>query len=299
MTADTTSRAICTATSSAPTIDHGSYLGASDIGVIAGENHMARDESDVWGEKMGLLTFKPTLETDIGQAVERPIMELWAKRNGVTLEYPGTLIHPVEKWAGATVDAWIVEWQEPAEFKFIGAQMFNHWGPAHLGGAGAPSAVVCQNHWQAWLLDAHGYTPKRGRIILCMGTELREYVVDLDSALTGVLVDEGRAWWHRHVIGNVRPDGRRGRDLVNAIHPANVRKELDPMTDRVRGLAEAYLHAKDREKEATAAISGIGPMLCDIVADGSGYEGDGLKVTWKADKNGTRSLLVKRVKGSK
>lgn len=282
-----------------PTLDHASYLGASDIGVVVGEGYLATDESDVWGEKMGHLSFKPTIETELGKVCERPIMELWADRNGVTLEYPGTMLHPRHSWAGATVDAWIPEMRAAAEFKFIGNQMRWHWGPGHLGLDGAPPGVVCQNHWQGWILRAHGYPVERGLIIGCLGTELREYTGPLDDDVMDELAEAGRDWWIKHVVGNVRPEGRRGRELVNAIHPANVRKHLEPMTPEVGGLAAAYLHAKEQEKRAKGAIDGIGTMLCDLVGGGSGYEGNGFKVTWKADKNGTRSLLVTRKKESK
>jgi len=280
-----------------PTIDHANYLGASDIGVIVGEGYLARDESDVWGEKMGYLPFVPTIETELGSTVERPIMELWARRKGVTLEYPGTLLHPEHKWAGATPDAWIVEWRRSLEFKYVGGPMFQHWGPAHMGAEGAPPGVVCQNVWQTWIMTANGYPAEGGLIIGCIGTELREYEVPLDPDLTEELQSAGREWWIKHVINGVRAEGRRGRDLVNAIHPANVRDTLEPMTPRIQGLAEAYLHAKAQAKLAEGAIDGIGVMLCDLVGSGAGFEGNGFKVTWKANKNGHRSLLVTRKKG--
>ncbi|MGW8286194.1 MAG: YqaJ viral recombinase family protein [Candidatus Deferrimicrobiaceae bacterium] len=289
--------AITTTAPPGPTIDHASYLGASDIGPIVGEGYLARDESDIWGEKMGHLAFESTIETELGNTVERPIMELWAKRNGVTIEYPGTLLHPIHKWAGATADAWIPELRLVVEFKYVGGPMFKHWGPAHLDAAGAPPGVVCQNVWQTWILTANGYPAEGGLIIGCLGTELREYQVPLDDELSEDLQRAGREWWIRHVVNNVRPEGRRGLDLVNAIHPANVRDGLEPMTPRIQGLAEAYLHAKEQAKLADGAINGIGVLLRDLVGSGSGFEGNGYKVTWKADRRGQRSLLVTQKKG--
>ncbi len=284
-------------TPTGPTLDHANYLGASDIGVIVGENHLARDQSDVWGEKKGYLHFEGTVETDLGNEVERPVLAVWAKWQGADLAFPGTFIHPDEPWAGATVDA-IRDERISVEFKFVGRQMALEWGPAHLGADGVPAVVICQLHWQTWVLRANGFTIERGQVVACLGTELRTYDVEIDEDLIALLVEQGRTWWVRHVIGDERPEGRAGRELVAAIHPANVRPQLEPMTDEVRDLAIPYDKARGDEKAAKAEKELLYPQLCDLVGDGSGFEGDGVKVTWKANVHGKRSLNV-RIKAEK
>ena len=281
-----------------PTLDHASYLGASDIGVLVGESHMARDESDVWGEKKGHLHFEGSIQTDLGNALERPFLDVWARRGGFELTFPGTMRHPEETWAGATGDALRPDPDAEGsiiavEAKLVGYQMLREWGPAHLGAEGVPASVVCQVHWQAWVLRACGVPVSRGQVVMCSGTELRVYDVPIDDDLIDELVSLGRAWWERHVIGDVRPEGRRGRELVAAIHPANLRKKLDPMTDVVRGLARAYEKARGDEKTAGLAKDALATMLCEAVGDGSGFEDDLTKVTWKKSAAGTRSLYVK------
>ncbi len=275
-----------------PTIDHSTYLGASDIGCVVGENHMSRDASDVWGDKMGHLHFEGTEATDIGNVVERPILAVWAARRGCELSFPGTMLHPDEKWAGATPDM-IVGAHTAGEFKMVGGQMAYAWGPAHLGAEGVPAVTVCQVHWQTWILRANGYDIQDGVVVACFGTETRTYEIDIQDDLIDALVEQGREWWQYHVVGDVRPEGRAGRKLVAAIHPANVRASLDPMTTEVLALAVDYAKARSDEKYAKEEKENLYPKLCELVGDGSGFEGDGVKVTWKANRSGTRSLNVK------
>ncbi len=274
-----------------PTIDHASYLGASDIGVIVDVSHMARDASDVWGEKKGYLHFEGDTATEIGNAVERPILAVWAAARDYELHFPGTMLHPVEKWAGATPDM-IVQPRTAGEFKMVGGQMARAWGPEHLGEDGVPDATVCQLHWQVWILRANGIPIDNGVIVACFGTEIRTYEIEINDNLIDALVDEGREWWETYVVADVRPEGRAGRELVAAIHPANVRKELDEMTEKVRGLCLAYDEARTREKTGDQAMDAIGAILCELIGKGSGFEDKTAKVTWKADKNKNRSLRV-------
>ncbi len=280
-----------------PTLDHASYLGASDIGCVVDENHMARDQSDVYGEKKGWLHFEGTTETELGNAFERPMLQVWADALGVELTFPGTMLHPAEQWAGATPDGVLVVMEAVVEAKVVGYQMRSHWGPAVLDADGVPNAVIIQVHWQAWILRANGITITTGIVVACFGTELRTYEFPIDDQLIDFLVDEGRAWWLYHIVGDVQPEGRAGRAIVAAIHPANVRPELDEPTDEVIDLALEYDGARSEESTAKKAKEAIGVKLCGLIGDGTGFYGDGIKATWKAKANGNRSISVTIKKG--
>ena len=280
-----------------PTIDHASYLGASDIGCVVDENHMARDASDVWGEKKGHLHFEGTVETELGNVFERPMLKVWADEMDLDVTFPGSMLHPVEQWAGATPDGVVVLHEAAVEAKIVGFQMRVHWGPEALGAEGVPAAVVIQVHWQAWVLRANGIAITTGLVVACFGTELRTYQFPIDDDLIDYLVDEGRAWWRHFVEGNVQPEGRAGKVLVAAIHPANVRPELDAPTEEVVELAMAYDTARAEEKAAKLFKDAAGVKLCSIIGDGSGFYGEGIKATWKANRGGKRSISVTVKKG--
>lgn len=280
-----------------PTLDHASYLGASDIGCVVDENHMARDASDVWAEKKGYSQFEGTVETELGNAFERPMLQVWALEVGIEITFPGTMLHPDEQWAGATPDGVSAIHQAAIEAKVVGFQMRSHWGPAVLNVEGVPNAVVIQVHWQAWVLRANGIPITTGIVVACFGTELRTYEFPIDDELVDCLVEAGRDWWQCHIEGDVQPEGRAGREIVAAIHPANIRDELDAPTGEVVELALAYDDARADEKEAKRVKEATGVKLCSIIGDGTGFYGDGVKVTWKQGSNGKRSLRVTVKKG--
>lgn len=275
-----------------PTVPHSSYLGASDIGVVVGENHMARDQSDVWGEKKGHLHFQGTTETELGNAFERPMLQVWAAERELDVTFPGTMLHPLEHWAGATPDGVAVEQEAVIEAKVVGFEMRNHWGPEVLGVEGVPSAVVCQAHWQAWVLRANDTPITRGIVVACFGTQLRTYIFPIDDELIEFLVAEGRAWWTYYVEGNREPPGRAGHEIVAAIHPANVRDDLDEPTDEVVALAIEFDAARSDEKAAKKRKDGLGLQLKRAIGEGLGFYGGGIKATWKKQSNGSRPLRV-------
>lgn len=280
-----------------PTLDHAIYLGASDIGVVVDENHMARDASDVWAEKKGYIHFEGTTETELGNAFERPMLQVWAAAMRVEVTFPGTMLHPDEQWAGATPDGVVVAEEAVVEAKIVGFQMRHHWGPEVLDAEGVPASVVIQVHWQAWVLRANGVPITTGIVVACFGTEIRTYEFPIDDSLVDYLVDEGRAWWRYFVEGNREPEGRAGRAIVLAIHPANLRDDLDAPTEEVVGLAVSYDSARSEESAAKRLKEDVGVQLCRIIGEGLGFYGDGIKVTWKANRGGKRSIRVTVKKG--
>ncbi len=280
-----------------PTIDHASYLGASDIGVVVDEGYLARDTSDVWGEKKGLLHFEGNTQTELGNAFERPMLEVWAAAADVDVTFPGTMLHPDEQWAGATPDGVVAADEAVVEAKIVGFQMRGHWGPDALDVEGVPAAVVIQVHWQAWILRANGTPISTGIVVACFGTELRTYEFPIDDELIDYLVGEGRDWWVYHVEGDVCPEGRAVRDILWAIHPANVFDVLDEPTEKVVELVLAYDGARADEKAAKKRKEAIGDDLCAVIGDGLGFYGDGIKTTWKTGASGKRSLRVDVKKG--
>ena len=58
-----------------PTVNHSSYIGASDIGAIAGQSAF-KTALDVFAEKRGVTHFEGNEFTEMGNAFERPALEL-------------------------------------------------------------------------------------------------------------------------------------------------------------------------------------------------------------------------------
>lgn len=97
---------------SAPTIDHSTYLGASDIGAILGLDPM-RTPLDVWAEKTGRIPRAESDALEAGNDHEEGVVRgftRWALRNGLVerVEYPGpgTIVAP-GAWSARSGDGLI------------------------------------------------------------------------------------------------------------------------------------------------------------------------------------------------
>lgn len=271
--------------------DHHTYLGASDIGMVAGESHWGT-ALDVWSEKRGIKVNEPDDDDieihpcEVGNAFERPALELYSMKRGIEVTYPGTLRHPEFPWAGATPDA-VGDDVMVVQCKNIGPHMFKFWGEPIDGPDGIPAETLCQVHWETWLArKVVGITGKIAHVLAVKGTKIQVFEVPIDDDMIEGLVQIGREFWENFVVPGVMPEvfGDHAQDILNAIHPRHLRDKLDPITPEVEALARKYVDARDAVTEAEAVKNGVASKLKAAIGDGIGFIGNGTKVTWKAPK---------------
>ena len=285
-----------------PTVPHDTYIGGSDISAIAGMNPYTT-ALDVWAEKTGTLPPKEETEcTEMGDYLERPLMELYARRRAVEISYPGTLLDPCENYLGATPDG-IANSAFGVQCKLVGFQQRWRWSHPDEGEEGIPPEVYLQVHWEARAIERHySWLPERAEVVAGIGTELPIYVVTIDSELVSSLETLARRFWIEHVVADVMPEVTTEnhetlRRIMKVRHPSHVSEDLLEPTARVRALCGEYHAARELEKQSKEAKEFAGSQLCAEIADGAGYGDETLKATWKQNKSGRRSLYVK-IKGS-
>ena len=262
-----------------PTLDRRTYLGASDIGAIVGLNPW-KSALDVWAEKCRGLTIETTPVMRAGQVLERPILEeLYAAPRGLVLAYPGTLRHPVERWMAATPDAIETDLAVDVQCKLVGRGQFARWSDEGEGPDGIPPEVLAQIQWEIQCADAVS-----GRAVALLGTELRVYDVPRDDAFAADLMELGRAWWKRHVIGDEMPEvTAASRDTLRRLFP-RATGALLTMREDVRDLALDYQRAREAAALADEAKEAASARLCAAIGDAQGFEATDLTVTWKEQR---------------
>lgn len=262
-----------------PTLDRRTYCGGTDIGAIVGL-HPWKSALDVWAEKCRGITVETTPVMRAGQVLERPILEdLYAAPRGIELAYPGTLRHPVETWIAATPDAIEVELAVDVQCKLVGRGQFARWGDEIDGADAIPPEVLAQIQWEILVADAVA-----GRAVALLGTELRVYDVPRDDAFLADLIEIGRAWWRRHVIGDEMPEvTAASRDTLRRLFPRATGAILT-MREDVRDLALDYCRARDRAQIAADEREAAAARLCAAIGDADGFEAPDLKVTWKEQR---------------
>lgn len=128
------------------------------------------------------------------------------------------------------------------------------------------------------------------------GTDFRILTVDRDPEFGSMLIQGARDFW-RYVETDEPPpvDGSEGwRKYLTARFPKEERAELDPANGDVDRYALESLRQRERIAEAEADQESADNNLRALIGERAGYLGSEYIVTWKADKNGKRTLRVKR-----
>lgn len=156
---------------------------------------------------------------------------------------------------------------------------------------------VLRHHWYqvqhyVEVLDAPGAVVA----YLVGGNDLQLRHVERDRTFGKALRLREAAWWERHVVGNVPPENGTPDDRMSLLERLHARESAGMLrtdAESVIALARDYDHWRAAEKQAKANKDIAKANLCSVIGAASGLDfGPKGKATWKADKHGTRTLLV-------
>ena len=262
-------------------------LGASEIAAVCGLDPF-RGPWDVWADKRGLDIREEFAESDMGHLFERPLLEHYSRKTGVSLTYPETLIHPIHRWVSATPDGLASD--RVVQVKVVGANMAHKWD------SGVPEYVVCQVQWEMMVAGL-----PLAVVVACVGgTDYRALDVPADLEIQESLFDLGREFWEGYVLTGAPPDPDASEACRKALS-ARHRKHSVELIPATRELVEmAYQHKRlgasltslKEERDA------IGNTLRLAIGDRSGFEWEDGRCTWTTDKSGARALRI-HIKGER
>lgn len=266
-----------------PTVDHGSYLGGSDIAAVAGI-HPYKTALSVWAEKTRRGPAYDSASARSGNRFERVILENYAEDSGEALSFPGTLLH-ANGITGSTPDAIEADVRD-VQVKFVGIDEARRWGVPEFGEEGVPPEVLAQVHWEHWhMSEVLGVRDPLAKVVAQVGTIPRVFTVRIDDEFTSNLLEAGHKWWRDYVIADRVPVVvERDADLMRHMY-RHAGKALMPMSPEVERLARDYYEQQQAESRAGKAKAAIAVKLMEAIRDDLGYQGDGIKVTW-AEKRG-------------
>lgn len=266
-----------------PTRDHNSYIGGSDIAAVIGVNPYA-SALDVWAVKTKRVPgFAGNEATEVGDELERPVLNLYRRRHKVTdLTYPGTITHPALLHIAATPDA--MADGRPAQVKIVGNRQAHRWGEPSDGINGIPAEVVCQVTYEATLArHVFGVAGDDARVLALVGTDLRVFEMPVDTTFGDDLVSIADDFWTRCIVGGVIPEvtGRQSMDTLRRIF-SKAHGDMKPATEEVITLAREYAAERANEKIAKEAKELVGSRICALIGNGAGFVSpeNGIKVGW-------------------
>ena len=265
-------------------------IGGSDAAAVVGR-HPYVTPLALWLDKVH---GREVVETDRMEAGNRlePVIREWASDLlGVSVSVPSsTIYHPLTKRMLVNLDGLLGDgrmlecknvdslvWRTAEESDFVDGVFRAHWWQAQHGmeAADLPGAVV------GYLIGGNDMQLRPVERDRAIGTALRQHIV---------------RWWTRHVEGNEPPTQGTADDRMSLLERLHARESagmLKTDAESVIALARDYDHWRAAEKQAKANKDIAKANLCSVIGAASGLDfGPKGKATWKADKHGTRTLLV-------
>ena len=272
-------------------------VGGSDVASILGLPGSFGSPWQVWVDKTQAFGDLPSTWTEKeeermrwGHRAERGAAEEFTLRHpGVRLSRLGMIQHVHEEWMRVNLD-WRIHGCElggPCLGEVKNRIQFASRDWDETGDADrVPDAPAAQTQWGLMITGyGHGHL-----LVVIGGGEMREYVIKADPELQGILLEETRWFWEKHVLTGVAPpvdaSERTGQilarlwdadpDKVITATPAMVelRAELDAAKEAAKGPAEEV----DRLAHQLQAMLGPAEVALDPV---TGHE----VVTWKQNGN--------------
>lgn len=274
------------------------FVGASEIAAIVGENPFS-SPIDIWLRKTGRTEEEPSNpRAQIGLRAEKLMVDWYAEDMGIDrfdLAPGNTLRHVSAPCVGCTPDFLVYPGRERAphaqpthamQLKCVGARTALSWPEEWI-----PPYVECQVQLEAEVLQV-----ERVDVAAYLGgTDWRIIRVTRDREFGAMLVEAAVQFW-QCVLRDMPPpiDGTEAwRKYLGAKYPKPIREELDEPDAEVDEWATIALKARAESEAAEARQKVADNRLRDLIGEGTGYLGADYVVTWKADKNGKRTLRIK------
>lgn len=256
-------------------------LGASEVAAVLGLSKWATP-FDVYASKVLGVQRSGSQATDLGHALQPVIGAKAAKQLGVQLtETEVFRTHPLESWAGATVD-YLAETSD-GELMIIECKATRDYRWQAI-----PEYYQTQLAWQCFV---HG-VPRSRIAVLHASTQFEVYEFDFerDAGWFPDVLAACRQWWHEHVVAEVKPE--------NLAADSDLLKQIQAIPGKTVELAATWVEdlatlqaLKEEIKSLTDRADAISDLLRAAMSDAevATYEGKVL-ATWKATKPKTLKL---------
>ena len=194
-------------------------IGGSDVGVIMGRSPW-KSPFSLWAEKTGQIddTIEPTIQMELGTVFEKPIRDLWAKRNAefLTVSETGT-------WQAISNPTWkanpdgIIRYRNGELAILEIKHTASYWDQL-------PEQYELQVLWYLHVLGL-----RAGVVVAVSGGYLREFNVEYDAERMAEVETRVRAF-QGLVAGGIAPDydgSNSTYETVRKISPALIDDEIE------------------------------------------------------------------------
>lgn len=222
-----------------------------------------------------------------GHQLEGVIRDEFAKRNNVVVETPDTSVHPFHDFLRGNVDGFIPAWNAVLEVKCSAGFMAHEWGED--GSDTIPMQYLVQvAHYCAVLNADCAYIA-----VLIGGNDYREFKYTRNFELESKIIDAAKEFWNCvQTRTPPKPINQVDLKLMYPKHDPEKTITIEPaVAEQLTTLADTRFKIKALSEVEEKYKFNIMQFMKDAecLTDESGRP----IVSWKANKRGTRTFLMK------
>ena len=265
-------------------------IGGSDAAAVVGR-HPYVTPLALWLDKVHGREVVETDRMEAGNRLEPVIREWSADLLGESVSVPpATVCHPETPVMLANVDG-VLESGRVLECKNIDGLAWRMADDDLVDG-------VLRHHWYqvqhyVEVLDAPGAVVA----YLVAGNDMQLRHVERDRTFGKALRLREAAWWQKHVVGGEPPTEGTPADRLSLLERLHARESAGMLrtdAESVIALAREYDRWRTAVTDAEGNLEIAKANLCSVIGAASGLDfGTAGKVTWKANRKGTRVLNVR------
>ncbi len=280
-------------------------IGGSDMPIILGLSNY-KTPYQLYLEKTGQdeSGFIETDSQEWGNLLEGVIRKKFAESHNVTVQAPEddfsycppsnlvthsltTFVHPLLDFMRGNIDGFIPEWNAGLEIKTSSGFMSKEWGEE--GSDTIPMQYLVQVAYYCAVLNADSWHIA----VLIGGNDYREYTYTRDMELELKLIDAASAFWGR--VQNKKPPEPINQIDLRLMFPLHDPEKSivinDEVYDKLTNLYEVRAKLKELNEQEDSHKFNIMKFMetSECLVDEEGRP----VVTWKANKRGSRTFLVK------
>lgn len=265
-------------------------IGGSDMPIILGLSSY-KTPYQLYLEKTGLV--EPSDETNQyqywGSVLEGVVRDEFSKRNNVRVETPDTAVHPIHDFLRANIDGYIPEWNAVLEVKCTSSFMAKQWGDEGSDVIPLPYLVQVAHYCAVTNADS-AYIA-----VLIGGNDYREYKYVRDLDLESQLIEAAKTFWH--CVQTKTPPPATNQVDLRLMFPTHKEdkkvKVAQDIADKLIALNETRFKIKALSDVEEKHKFNIMQFMQD--AEVLVNENNEPVVSWKANKRGNRTFLIKGV----
>lgn len=266
-------------------------LGGSDLAAVLGLSPW-RSPMDVWLDKTRRKEDDETSEPMLwGSLLEDVVAGEYARRNGVKVRRVNTMLRVQGRPFTGFIDRAVhpdgkmpVVQGEFRTDRILECKTANAFAGKDWGASGT---TEIPDHYTIQCLHYLGLTGVRfcDVAVLIGGSDYRQYTVEADANVLGLMWERGERWWRDYVAADKAPEPRTEGEAV-ALWPTSAGKsvsapaEIEAAVGKLAALKDWIKQAEEREKalrDAICAVLGEADTLVD--------SGGRALVTWKSTKS--------------